>query len=475
MAAKKTAPKKTAPKKPSFKAPTARAPAGGGGLPEGSGFGGSHTGEEVYSNVEHAQSKVDVSQIGIAKDLLSANREFAAAMNKDGRKRVVMANDAPNVYELRRPTGILRLDADIGGGFPAGGLSVIAGPDNVGKSWLVLKTMALHQRLYGQYSNLAYAQVEGSFDFKRALQIGLVISVPDEIISAWSQENVQIGLPPYTQEQILWCKRQIGGFEILRGTTGEETMHVVNEAVKFNRFSIVGVDSFSILLPEADEDKDIGAQQKRAGNATLMTDFFKKYTPNTTGINDPNPTTVIGIMQVRSNPNKATNPYAKDWAVQGAYATRHGKLIDVQIWDGEKLRRQVHGQTVVYGKALHWNIEKGKVGCHDNVTGSTEFLYGNPENPVSYTGHDDAQHLINMGVSRGVFVEERGFIQVYNPITRQPLDLRPWFQEEAHWREAFRDYTNFHRTLTNYFELELSLRYYVLAALGVKCLYRPLQ
>lgn len=465
MAAKKSK-KTTAPKaKPSFKAPTARAPAGGGGEGE----------EEEAGHSEYSRSTVDVRQIGISKDLLQANREFAAAMNKDGRKRVVMANDAPNVYELRRPTGILRLDADIGGGFPAGGLSIIAGPDNVGKSWLVLRTMAMHQRLYGQMSNLAYSQVEGAFDFKRALQIGLVISVPDEILSAWSQENVQIGLPPLSNEQILWCKRQIGGFEILRGTTGEETMHVVNEAVKFNRFSIIGVDSFSILLPEADEDKDVGAQAKRAGNATLMTDFFKKYTPNTTGINEANPTTVIGIMQVRANPDKASNPYAKAWSVSGAYATRHGKLIDVQIWDGQKLRRNVRGQTVIYGKTLHWNIEKGKVGCHDNVTGETEFLYGDPENPVSYAGHDDTWHLINLGVARGVFVEERGIIQVYNPITRQPVDMQPWFATPQLWQASFLNYNTLYQTLSNYFELELNLRFYILAALGVKCLYRPLQ
>jgi RecA/RadA recombinase len=467
MAAKKTTAKKAPPPKakPSFKAPTARAAAGGG----------EHEAEEGFPGpVENSRSTVDVRQLGISKDLLQANREFAAAMNKDGRKRVVMANDAPNVYELRRPTGILKLDADIGGGFPAGGLSIIAGPDNAGKSYLVLKTMALHQRLYGQLSNLAYGQVEGAFDFKRALQIGLVISVPDEILSAWSQENVQIGLPPLSNEQILWCKRQIGGFEILRGTTGEETMHVVNEAVKFNRFSIIGVDSFSVLLPEADEDKDVGAQAKRAGNATLMTDFFKKYTPNTTGINDVNPTTVIGIMQVRANPDKASNPYAKAWSVSGAYATRHGKLIDVQIWDGQKLRRTVRGQTVIYGKTLHWNIEKGKVGCHDNVTGSTEFLYGDPENPVSYTGHDDTWHLINLGVAHGVFIESGGMINVINPITRQPVDLRSWFPGEKEWWDALHDYNALYTTLSSYFELELSMRHYVLAALGVKCLYRPL-
>jgi hypothetical protein len=474
MAAKKKTQTKPAAKtpKPSFKAPSkapARDDTGEGGeedhAPEG--FGGS-------------QSWVAANQLGASKDLLATNREFAAAMNKDGRKRVVMANDAPNVYALRRPTGIIQLDADIGGGFPAGGMSVISGPDNVGKSWLLQRTMAMHQRLYGQMSNIAYTLAEGAFDFARALECGLVISVPDEILSDWNAQNLQIGLPGYTKETIDWFKRQVGGFDILRGGTGEETMHVVNQAVIYNRYNIIGVDSFSIMLPEADEHKDIGGTPKRAGNANLMTDFVKKYTPNTSGLVESNPTTLIGIMQVRANAEKSAAPsyrqqYMKDWATTGAHAVKHGKLIDLTIWDGQKLRKTVQGHTVVYGKVVHWLTEKGKVGCHDNSTGETEFLYKDATNPVSYCGHDDASDIINIGVSRGVFIEEKNLINVHNPITRLPVDVRRFFQDEEWYRWQMKDYPSLRETMQQNFEFELEMRYYVLAALGVKCLYRPLQ
>lgn len=400
--------------------------------------------------------------LGKDRSLSQAVRAFGAAMNKDGRKRVVAADEAPNLYELRRPTGIMPLDIDIGGGFPAGGLSILSGPDNAGKSYILLRTMAMHQRLYGQRSSIALALAEGAFDYKRALQAGLIIAIPDEIISEWNQQRLNLGMPAYSQQDVLWFKRQVGEFQILRGHTGEELMNVVLEAVKANVFNLIGVDSLSVLLPESDEDKDVGDTPKRAGNANLMTDFIKKYTPYTSGLIEPNPTTVIGIMQVRANAERANaqphiQKYLKEWAVTGAYAIRHGKLVDVTIWDGSPLKRTVHGAVQVYGKPLYWRIEKGKAGCHDNVSGETEFRYDLPH------GHDDIWSIITSGLARGVFVEEKGSVEVYHPITREKTGLGGYASLPALGRVMAED-----------FEFELQMRLFVLAAFGVQCLYRPL-
>jgi RecA/RadA recombinase len=421
--------------------------------------------EPVEGSVQNVlQPPVNYSPVAAATDMSLQERAqaFSVAMNKDGRKRVVAANDAPNLYELRRPTGILPMDRDIGGGFPAGGFCVIAGPDNAGKTWLLMNTYVMHQKIYGQRACIAHAIVEGGFDYRRALQMGLVISVPDEIIAAWNQERVQLGMPAYTQDDWLWFKRQIGVFQLLRGATGEELMHVVLEAVKANFYNLIGIDSVSVLLPEADEAKDVGETPKYAGNANLLTDFMRKYTPYTTGINDPNPTTVVGIMQVRANSDKSNAPsyiakFMKDWHATGAWAIKHGKLVDIQIWDGALLKRTVHGQNQTYGKALHWRIEKGKAGCHDNVAGETEYRYDIP------AGHDNVWSLIGAGVARGVFREERGRVEVYNPISWEKTTLG-----------GHPDYTTFGQQLVTDIEFELSMRYYVLAAFGVQCIYRPL-
>lgn len=407
-----------------------------------------------------ARSEIPEDSLGSDSDKRKRLREFAAAMNKD-RRVVAMADQAPNVYELRRPTGVIQLDTDIGGGFPAGGLSIVSGPDNAGKTWLCLRTMAMHQRLYGQKSCLAFAIAEGAFDYKRAINAGLVIPVPDEMIQEWNQERINLGLTPYTAENVQYFKRKVGEFTILRGHTGEELMNVVLEAVKANLFGIIVVDSLSILLPEADEDKDVGGIPKRAGNANLMTDFIKKYTPYTSGLHERNETSLIGIMQVRANAAKADAghlaKYLKDWAITGAYATRHGKLVDVTVWDGSPLKKTVNGQQVVVGKPFYWKIEKGKAGCHDNVQGETEFRYDIPH------GHDDIWSLITTGARLGVFVEESKRINVYHPYTREQTDLG-----------GFPSFPAFGRAMAEDFEFELQMRYYVLAAAKVQCLYRPL-
>lgn len=407
------------------------------------------------------RTEMPAASIGTDTEKRRKLKEFAGTMNKE-RRVVAMADEAPNVYELRRPTGVIQLDTDIGGGFPAGGLSVVSGPDNAGKTWLILRTMAMHQRLYGQQSCLAFAIAEGAFDYKRALQSGLVLPIPDAMIAEWNQERLQLGMPAYTDLDVLWFKRKVGEFTILRGHTGEELMNVVLEAVKANIFAIIGVDSFSILLPEADEEKEVGGIPKRAGNANLMTDFIKKYTPYTSGLHERNETSLIGIMQVRSNDDKANAGYMakflKDWKVTGAYATKHGKLVDVTVWDGAPLKHSVQGQQVVYGKPFYWKIEKGKAGCHDNVQGETEFRYDIPH------GHDDIWSLIAAGVRRGIFVEEGKKVHIYHPITKEKTELG-----------GFPSMPAFGRVIAEDFEFELQMRLYVLAAAGVQCLYRPLQ
>ena len=70
---------------------------------------------------------------------------WISAMNTKGTKdkeavlRVVRADEAPNPYFLRRPVGPIDMDIHLGGGFPAGGCCMVSGPDNAGKTWLVLK------------------------------------------------------------------------------------------------------------------------------------------------------------------------------------------------------------------------------------------------------------------------------------------------------------------------------------------------
>ena len=390
-------------------------------------------------------------------------REFIAQQNSQAEHKVVaFASDVPNTYELRRPSGIMQLDLDTGGGLPAGGLSYITGPDNAGKSFLIMLYMLMHQKLYGPQSSLAYASVEGGFDFKRAIKMGLRVSVPDEIISQWDMERRQRGFPAYTKENWLSFKQELGEFVIIGGNTGEEILQTTLNAIRAKLFGIVAVDSVSIILPEADADKDLVDPNKRAANASLITDFVKHYTPLTSGLDGLNYTSLIFSAQVRSNQERANaNPaiqkYIKQWASTGAYAGRHGKLIDICVWSGEKISKTIKNERVILGKETKYEIMKGKAGAHDNVTGSFDFYYDS----VLPAGVDQIDSVIVTGLKLGVIREHEGKVHVVRPETRELSEIRniPGFPA-------------FKRMMEIDFDFELAVRREVLAAKGIMCLYR---
>jgi len=413
-----------------------------------------------------ASSSIAPAASGLSGSALrSAMREFVAGQNSqyEDHKVIEFASNVPNTYELRRPSGIMQLDLDTGGGLPAGGLSYVSGPDNAGKTFLILLYMLMHQKLYGDQSALAFACVEGGFDFKRAINMGLQIAVPDAVIAQWDMERRQRGFPSYTKEEWQSFKQQAGEFLLIGGPTGEAIMQTTLNAIASKLFGIVAVDSVSIMLPEADASKDLDENNKRAANASLITDFIKHYTPMTSGLDGLNYTTLIFSSQVRANSAKSTAPahlqkYLKDWAATGAYAGKHGKLIDVTIWSGSKIERQYEGQKATVGKITKYELEKGKAGAHDNVNGEFSFFYD-----FFYpAGVDRFDTIIVQGLKRGVIVEKDGVVNVIQPDTKL---VHPELRNLPGLR-------NFRRMMEIDIDVEMAVRREVLASKGIMCLYR---
>lgn len=388
-----------------------------------------------------------------------AIRELMGLLNSEERKIIAFADDAPNAYELRRPCGIMQLDIDTGGGLPAGGLSTISGPDNAGKTYLLLLYMVMHQKLYGDDSCIAFAASEGGFDFKSALRAGLKVSVPDRMLGQWQEARELRNLPPYTKEELLVFKEQIGEVVIIQGATGEETMNTLLACISKKVFGFIALDSVSSLIAQVDAKKDVGENDKMASHASLVGQFLKRYTPMTNTLNGVNETTVVFTQQVRANRKKAesSNPkYVKDYAVTGSWHLRHGKLIDLMVSSGEKIKRTRKKIMCVIGKMFKWQIVKGKAGTHDNIAGEAPFIYADHGG----TGVDTTESLIICGIKNGVLSEGvKGAVNLTTPETGKVTVIAPSMKALG-------------KIIESDFEFELQLRREILATAGIECLYR---
>lgn len=390
-------------------------------------------------------------------------RAVMSSFNEAGHMVIVPADEAPNPYMLRRPSGIMELDIDTGGGLPAGGCTVLSGPDNSGKTWLMLRYMAMQQKLYGNACRLAFGCAEGTFPFDQAINAGMKIAVPDEMIEQWQEWRRQRNIAPYTLEQIQVFKQQIGQLYIIRGSTGEEILQAILECVRTNAFSIIGCDSLNGLRPSADADKDLDDNEKRAAHASMIQRFFNHYIPTTTGLNGVNHTTLLFTQQVRSNQERANAPahlqqYIKTWTISGGYAAKHYKLIDIVLEDGGLVKRGDEKSKVVIGKTVKWFLEKGKAGTHDNKSGEVTFYY--PELTGHY-GPDYIGELMTSGIKRGIIQQHGTKHVVCRPDTGQILQ-----EFTAPSQKAMR------KMIEADFDFELALRREVLAQANIQCLYR---
>ncbi len=384
------------------------------------------------------------------------------------------ADQAPNAYFLRRPCGIMQLDRHTGGGLPAGGLTYLSGPDGVGKTVLLYKYIAMNQRLYGERSCIALGVSESAPDHFFMRRCGIQLRVPEEAIEERVKERKIRGMAPFSKEELAsFRERTVGQFKILRGANGEELLDAIIACFEASCFDIIGLDSVSALLPKVDSNKDMDDEVKRAGNALLLTKFFQHYLNGTTGYYGVNPTTVIFTSQVRANSKKsevsaAIQKYILDYAPQGAWAAKHGKLIDILLKPGEKDKESdntpavatgfgpkpaAKARRIQVGKEIRYEVLKGKAGMHEGITGSYDFNY---ESLI-----DEQRTIVMEAIATGIAKEVDGKVTIFDPISRLP------------YKET-EDMTIDEVTalLRSNFEMELVLRKAVLTANGIECAYR---
>lgn len=405
----------------------------------------------------------------------AAISQKVANINKTFKKTVIATADkVANPFFVRRPTGIMDLDVDLAGGFPPG-VSMISGADGVGKSHLLYRTMAMHQRIYGESAAIALAAVESPIDHFFMRKLGVIIAVPDSAIEERNDWRKHHGLPPFTKEEIKELKRQVGTFLDITGADMEDTLMVVQELLeddKFrhpdNQFGIIAVDSLNAMIPKAWAQVDLDDEQRRGAHAIAIQRFFAQTYPTWTSLDKPPLfTSLLFTQQVRANPAKAKGgplaAFLPDAApAMGSYAARHGKLIDINLYTGGKMKEKLSdeerkGRTAkaeMTQKVLGWEITKGKAGTHEGITGEVVFDF-EAEDYI-----DLQRTVIVAGMKQGIFQEQAGKFTFVNPetgldsekIKNIPLDD---LLKELRENSAF----------------EQEMRLAVLRAAGIQCRY----
>lgn len=390
-------------------------------------------------------------------------RQLQAFMNSankraKGKKVIAYAEEVPNTFLLRRPSGIMQLDVDLGGGLPAGGLSYISGPDNAGKTLLLWKFFAMQQKIYGNACCLGYAPTEAAPDYFFARKCGVKVAIPNEMIEMKAQQRKELGLPSFTKEQLKEFKTQIGEFVIFRGATMEGLLDNVLDGISRNIFNILAVDSISSIIPSAEAKlESVGDFGQQAAQASLITKFMNKYCPMTTGLDGMNETSTVFTAQVRANRKKSELPgymakWEQDWATTGAWQGRHTKLIDLTVWSGsfDKEKDSKTDKKHVVGKTLNWKLTKGKAGTHDGITGDVDIIYDRISDDLNLST------LLAPGIRYGAITEKEGLITMegVEKITKiaGPDRLIEMLKADP--------------------ELEMDVRRRILAAAKVECIYR---
>jgi hypothetical protein len=367
----------------------------------------------------------------------SAQRDAMASLPKSQRielllsqhpQHVQRASEANTSYLLRRPTGILGLDLDLGGGWPAAATSVIWGKDGVGKDYLLWRSMAESQQLYKDDFAAVVYLTEFLTD-KRYIRdrCGLKIGMSDEEIDELNALLTARGRPKLTDEQAWYYQETQGQVITITGATAEVGFDRIIDFVSSNTVQIAAVNSIGFLHTEMkDATASIADNPQQRNEAVALTKFMTKLS---TILNRGGPggerieTAVLLLNQARtkdapSMPGRPATEKDKMKSAADVWAVKHGKAIDLFLHNGEKIydggkdaNGKPSGKQV--GRRKSYELIKGKLGTHEGKKGEFDYYFR--------TGADVIKDLVDTGVTVGA-VARSGAYYTIDDVTVQGYD-----------------------------------------------------
>ena len=280
-------------------------------------------------------------------------------------------------YKTRRRTGIYSLDfGGLKGGFPAGAVSQVFGPPNVGKTMLAHRTIACVQEDYGDKANILWM----SFGY-----------APDE---GFMRMN---GVDPEVGNLVILSRNR----EADEAPT-EMLLEASAQMIKSGKFQLVVIDEIGSGETRHNVVKGLHEDSKVASFATLMSNWCKRVyeglrTPLENG--DPNETCILVLTPVRANMDTHSAKF-NPWTIPGGHALKHAKAVDVHIKPAGKIRKG----KIVIGKTVGWKIAKGKLGVAEGATGSFDFIHNE--------GVDGIADLANTAKAYGAIKNKGAFYYI---------------------------------------------------------------
>lgn len=313
--------------------------------------------------------------------VITAINEAGWKENKDRGPLIMRATEANCSYLLRRPTGILSLDINLAGGFPASAPSVIVGPDGVGKDFLLWQTCAHVQKIYGAAFSMAVFLTEFKPDKGQMRMAGLQVGYSEEEIVELQEARFHLGAPPLTEQEVKDLRRQIGDIVIISGVTAEEGFDALTTLLAANVCQIIAVNSIGFLQTQVKEETESYEDNpKQSSEAQLLSRVAPKFALTMNSLGTKNETAIFLVNQMRSKrdlqrpkPGKILQARDKLQPASQAMAMRHGMAIELTLHKGNVIWDDVEKKAM--GRTVQWDLTKGKLGTHDGPKGSYDYNY----------------------------------------------------------------------------------------------------
>lgn len=313
-------------------------------------------------------------------------RELMASINKEADREIIkFAAETDTSHYLRRPTGILSLDIGMAGGFPAGAMSTIWGPESAGKDFIINCCIRMCQALHGDKSFVALLNTEFPYDKLIARRhSGVKVALSEEELECLADIRTRAG-NPLTNEEADELRTQIGEIIFINAPVIDGALDTLMPVIEANVAQIVAINSLGVMQTQQKEDVDSFADHAQQSNeANLLTRFFPKLFSvlnNKPVHGSRNETAVLAVNQVRANrdarviPGRVQATREKFKPAAGAHALKHGQAISLLLWKGSTLFSGDDKHKVLVGKEVNWELTKGKLGTHEGVKGTYNFYF----------------------------------------------------------------------------------------------------